>query len=646
MGYLTFVAPHICERCADVGHPHPGVVVTPLYNPGKRYPLAMMKLRTLFLAFFAALFLFHAFPMTAQTAQQAQVAAAADLADRRKALNDLFATIWEDRLSHEPEFASTIGDKRWNDQLTDYSVETYNTELARGREYIDRLAQIDTTGLSDQEVLSKDLMVRQLIQDQEESQFKPWEMPVNQFDGLHLSLPQLVPRLSFDTVKDYDDYIARLRKVPVAFQQVTDNMMTGVDDHRVPPKYLLEKVLVQVNALVAQKPEDSPFAQPLKKFPASVPAAEQTRIHDEVIGAITKQVFPAYLRFAKFLAAEYIPAGRTEPGVWSLPGGDKYYAFRVEQSTTTDLTPAQIHQIGVDEVAKDEAEMLTIAKKLGYADIASLRAAIAANPKLHPASREALLDVYRADLDKMRPKLPQLFGRLPKAPLTVEAVPAFMEKDQAPAYYEHGSPDGSRPGTVFVNTYDFEHRSLGNVESIAYHEGLPGHHLQISIAQEMTRLPDFRKYLGYTAYTEGWGLYAERLGKDIGFYQDPYSDFGRLEADNFRAIRLVVDTGVHSDHWTRQQMVDYFHAHSGLDDATVNAECDRYIAWPAQALGYKIGQLKILELRARAEQALGPRFDLKAFHDQVVDSGALPLDVLDARINAWIDSQKPQQAEK
>jgi uncharacterized protein (DUF885 family) len=463
-------------------------------------------------------------------------------------------------------------------------------------------------------------------------------MPVNQFSGLHSELPQLVSRLSFTSDKDYDDYIARLNKIPTAFRQITDNMMTGVDDQRVPPKYLLEKVLVQVNALLALKPEDSPFARPLKKFPASISAAEQTRIHDEVIAAITRQVDPAYQRFAKFLEATYIPAGRAEPGVWSLPEGDAYYAFRVKQSTTTDLTPAQIHKIGEDEVARDEADMLVIAKKLGYADIAALRAAIVANPKLHPTSRDALLDVYRADIDHMRPKLPELFGRLPKAPLVVEAVPAYIEKDQAPAYYDEGTPDGSRPGTVFVNTYDFEHRSLANVESIAYHEGLPGHHLQISIAQEMTGLPEFRKYMHYTAFTEGWGLYAERLGKDIGFYQDPYSDFGRLEADIFRGIRLVVDTGVHSQHWSRQQMVDYFHAHSGLDDATVNAECDRYIAWPAQALGYKMGQLKILELRARAEKELGPKFDLKAFHDQVVDSGALPLDVLDARITSWIQT--------
>jgi uncharacterized protein (DUF885 family) len=587
-----------------------------------------MKLRTLF-TLLLSLFI-SAAPAFAQTP---------DLQTRRKLLNDLFAQIWEDRLSHSPEFASTIGDKRFNDQLTDYSVEAYNQQLARNRQYLTRLGEIDTAGLSDQEVLSKDLMIRELVEDEEGSSFKPWEMPVNQFSGLHSELPQLVSRLSFTSVKDYDDYIARLGKVPTAFRQVTDNMMTGVDDQRVPPKYLLEKVLVQVNALLALKPEDSPFARPLKKFPASISAAEQTRIHDEVIAAITKQVDPAYQRFARFLEATYIPAGRTEPGVWSLSDGDAYYAFRVKQSTTTDLTPAQIHKIGEDEVARDEADMLVIAKKLGYADIAALRAAIVANPKLHPTSREALLDVYRADIDHMRPKLPELFGRLPKAPLTVEAVPAYIEKDQAPAYYDEGTPDGSRPGTVFVNTYDFEHRSLANVESIAYHEGLPGHHLQISISQEMTGLPEFRKYMHYTAFTEGWGLYAERLGKDIGFYQDPYSDFGRLEADIFRGIRLVVDTGVHSQHWSRQQMVDYFHAHSGLDDATVNAECDRYIAWPAQALGYKMGQLKILELRARAEKALGPKFDLKAFHDQVVDFGALPLDVLDARITGWIQSQ-------
>jgi uncharacterized protein (DUF885 family) len=562
------------------------------------------------------------------------------LEDRRKALQALFAEIWEDRLSHEPEFASSIGDKRYNDQLTDYSVEAYNDELNRGRSYLIRLGMIDTAGLTDQEILSKDLLVRQLVDQQEAADFKPWEMPVNQFNGLHSELPQLVSRLSFETVKDYDDYTARLTKIPTAFAQITTNMSAGIDDNRVPPKYLLEKVLTQVNAIATEKPEDTPFARPLKKFPAGVSDADQTRIKAAVLAAIQKQVLPAYAQFARFLQATYIPAGRTDPGIWSIPGGDKYYAFRVRQSTTTDLTPDQIHQIGLDEVKRDEAEMLTIAQKLGFKDVAALRVSIVSNPKLHPQTKDQYLNAYRADLDQMRPKLPQLFGRLPKAPLEVEAVPEFIEKDQAPAYYERGTADGKRPGRVFVNTYDVEHRSLANVESIAYHEGLPGHHLQISIAQELTGLPEFRKYLGYTAYTEGWGLYSERLGKDVGFYQDPYSDYGRLETDIFRAIRLVVDTGVHSKHWTREQMVQYFKDHSGLDDATVQSEIDRYIAWPAQALGYKIGQLKILELRAKAQQALGTRFDLKAFHDEVLDSGALPLDVLEQRVNTWIAQQK------
>ena len=590
----------------------------------------MKKFLSLALASF--LVFIPAFYLHAQAAQST--------ADRSKALSALFAEIWQDRLQHSPEFASSIGDKRWNDQLTDYSVSAYNDRLARGRDYLIRLSAIDTTGLSDQEQLSKDLMARELADEQEAAAFKPWEMPVDQFNGLHSELPQLVSILSFDSVKDYDDYIARLKKIPTAFQQISDNMMTGIDDHRVPPKYLLEKVLVQVNAIAQQKPEDTPFARPLKKFPANISAADQERIKAELLDAVQKQVLPAYTRFARFLQGQYIPAGRTEYGVWSLPDGDKYYAFRVRQSTTTDLTPDQIHQIGLDEVKRNEAEMLVIAQKLGFKDIASLRASIAANPKLHAQTKDQLLDQYRHYIDQMKVKLPDLVGRLPKAPLTVEAVPAFIEKDQAPAYYQHGTPDGKRPGTVYVNTYDFEHRSLANVESIAYHEGLPGHHLQISISQELTGLPEFRKYMHYTAYTEGWGLYAERLGKDVGFYQDPYSDYGRLEADIFRAVRLVVDTGVHSKHWTRDQMVEFFKAHSGLDDATINAEVDRYIAWPAQALGYKMGQLKILELRARAQKELGNKFDLRAFHDQVLDSGALPLDVLEERIDTWINQQK------
>ena len=593
---------------------------------------------------FTQLFVLAALALTlAQGVAKAQLTASpapTSATDREKALNAIFDEVWQDRLKHSPEFASSLGDKRYDDQLTDYSVSAYDAELARGRASIEKLALIDPTGLPDQVQLSRDLLLRQLIEDQEQARFKTWELPVNQQSGLQSRLPQLVRQLSFDKSEDYDHYVSRLNKVPLAFQQITENMNAGIGDNRTMPAYLMEKVVVQLNTIAGEKPEDTPFAAPLKKFPASLSTEDQQRIRADVLNAISQQVLPAYTRFAKYLTTTYIPHGRTGLGVWALPDGDAFYTFRIRQSTTTNLSADQIHQIGLDEVKRDETEMLAIAQKLGFKDIASLRASIVTNPKLHPTSVDQLLNAYRGYIDGMKPKLPQLFGVLPKAGLTVEAVPAFLEKDAAPAYYEEGTPDGKRPGTFFVDTYKFESRSLPNAEAIAYHEGIPGHHLQISIAQELTGVPEFRKHIFYTAYVEGWGLYAERLGKDVGLYQDPYNDFGRLEADIFRAIRLVVDTGVHSQHWTREQMVDYFHAHSGLDEATVQAETDRYIAWPAQALGYKIGQLKILELRDKAKQALGTKFDIKAFHDQIIDSGALPLDVLETRIDTWIASQK------
>ena len=565
---------------------------------------------------------------------------AAQVEANRKALNAVFQDYWEDNLKHSSEFASTLGDKRYNDQITDYSVKAFNDGLAREESFLMRLAAIDPAGLTAQETISRELLLRTFAEDQEAAEFKEWEMPVSQMSGIHTIYPRLVAQLSFTTVKDYDDWIARLHAIPKAFDQVTANMSIGMDDGRVPPKYLLEKALEQVKGLAGQKPEESPFALPLKSFPAGIKPAERERIKAEMLDAIGKEVLPAYLRFARFLEVSYIPAGREQPGISALPDGAKYYQFLIRQRTTTDLTAEQIHQIGLDEVKRDEAEMLVIAQKLGFADLKSFRASLKTNPKLHPASREALLAAYRGYLTPMQAKLPQLFGRLPKAAFEVVAVPDYLEKTSAPAYYEPGAPDGSRPGRLFIDTYDATDRNLYSVEVIAYHEGLPGHHLQISIAQELDGLPDFRKYSGYTAYAEGWGLYSERLGKDVGFYQDPYSDYGRLEGDIWRAIRLVVDTGVHSEHWTREQMVQYFHDHSAIDETSIQAEVDRYIAWPGQALAYKIGQLKILELRDRAKAALGDKFDLRAFHDQVLDSGALPLDVLSERIDAWIASQK------
>jgi uncharacterized protein (DUF885 family) len=566
----------------------------------------------------------------------------ADIAARSRALNALFNEIWQDKLRRDPVYATYLGDKRYDAELEDYSPSAVNEELSRGRGYIDRLSAIDTNGLPRQEQLSAELMLRSLIEDQEGAPFKEWEMPVNQYDGIQLDLAQLPQHTSFDTADDYDHYVERLGKVPRAFSQIMTNMQTGVDDHRTPPGYLMEKVLAQAQGIAAQKPADSPFALPLKKFPASVSAADRKRIAEDMLNAIATQVLPSYQRFAKFLSVAYIPNCRKDPGIWALPDGDAYYAFLVRRSTTLDKSPAEIHQIGLDEVKRDEAEMLAIVHKLGFADLKTFAAALKANPKEHPASVDALMGAYKGYIAQMEPRLPQLFGTLPKARLEVVPMPSYMAPNQPQAFYDQGTPDGKRPGNVDVNTYNWADRSLADVEAVAYHEGIPGHHLQISIAQELTGLPAFRQQSYYTAYTEGWALYSERLGKEIGFYQDPYSDYGRLEADMWRAIRLVVDTGVHSQHWTRQQMVDYFHEHSAIDETNVQSEVDRYIAWPAQALGYKMGQLKILELRDRAKTALGPKFDLKAFHDVVLDSGALPMDVLEKQVDAWIAAEKAQ----
>jgi uncharacterized protein (DUF885 family) len=601
-------------------------------------PQGRIPLKTPALLLAAALLLIPAHLPAQLTASNA---APSTPEDRAKALRALFHDHWEETLKRQPEFASSLGDKRYNDQISDYSVKALNDWLAFEQELLLKLAAIDPAGLSDQDQTSRELLIRDLTEDQEGAEFKSWEMPITQMGGIYSTYPQLVAQLPFTSAKDYDDWTARLRAIPHAFDQVTANISVGIDDKRVPPRYLLEKALEHVKQLADQKPEDSPLALPLKKFPSSISAAEQIRIKTEMLAAITKQVLPAYQRFARFLQVAYIPVGRAEPGISSIPDGAKYYKFLIKQSTTTDLTADQIHQIGLDEVKKDEAQMLAIAQTLGFKDLKTFQASLKSNPKLKATSRDQLLETYRGYLGPMQAQLPQLFGHLPKTPFEVVPVPDYLEKTSAPAYYQAGTPDGSRPGRLFIDTYNATDRDLYQVENIAYHEGLPGHHLQISISRELQGVPEFRKFGGYSAFAEGWGLYSERLGKDVGFYKDPYSDYGRLQGDIWRAIRLVVDTGVHSQHWTRQQMVDFFHEHSTIDETSIQAEVDRYIAWPGQALAYKIGQLEILKLRDQAKKELGDKFDIRAFHDQVIDSGAMPLDVLDERITAWIATQKP-----
>ena len=406
-----------------------------------------------------------------------------------------------------------------------------------------------------------------------------------------------------------------------------------------PPKFLLEKVTSQTRGIIAEGAEKSPFAQPLAKMPKEFSEADQKRLREEMLAVISNAVVPAYNKFADYVEKEYAPKGRTDVGVWALPDGVARYARQVRLSTTTNMTPEEIHQLGLREVARIEGEMLTVAKKLGYSDLKTFNAAVKEDKKLKAKSREEILDLYRKYIAQMETKLPQLFGRLPKAKLIVMQVEEFREKEASGAQYQPPAQDGSRPGYVQVNTYKPEERSTITMESTAYHEGHPGHHLQIAIQQELPELPPFRQQGGHGAFIEGWALYSEQLGKEVGFYQDPYSDYGRLQDEMLRAIRLVVDTGLHYKKWTREQVVQYFRDHSAIDEVEVQSETDRYIVNPAQALSYKVGQLKIQELRARAKTKLGAKFDVREFHDHILGAGSLPLLVLEKQIDTWIASK-------
>ena len=563
-----------------------------------------------------------------------------DLEVRRKQLDQLLDEQWQYNMRTSPEFASIIGDKRYNDKISDVSEKAALDDVEVSKQFLARFEKIDTTGFPEQERLNQVLMVRQLKLSIEGAKFKEWREPVNQMSGIHLDTPQLADLLPFDTVKDYDDYIARLKQWPTAFDQSISNMRLGMNEGLMPPKYLLEKVAKQAEDVGSTKPEASPFASPLHKFPKEFSQADKDRLSTSIIVAIRDSINPAYLKFSKFVKDEYAPKGRTDYGVWAVPQGAERYAYFVRQSTTTNKTSDEIHNIGLKEVARIEGEMLKTAKKLGFKDLKSFNESIEKNPNLHAHSRQQILGLYTKYIDQMYAKLPALFGRMPKGKVTVMQVPDYQEKESAGAFYNQGTPDGSRPGHVMVNTYDYEHRKVINIETTAFHEGVPGHHMQIAIAQELPTLPPFRQQGNNVAYAEGWALYAERLGEEVGFYQDPYSYYGHLQDEMLRAIRLVVDTGVHSKKWNRQQMVDFFHAHSGVDEVEVQSETDRYIVWPSQALGYKIGQLKILELRDWAKKDLGPKFDIRGFHDTVLGAGALPLNILEDQVHKWAATVK------
>jgi uncharacterized protein (DUF885 family) len=562
-----------------------------------------------------------------------------DVDARRKQLEALIKDQWEYVLRTSPELASILGDKRYNDKLSDFSQAAIERDQKVTREYLKKFEAIDIAGFPEQEKLNKELMVRNLKNSIEDEKFKGWEMPVDQFNGFHINLPQLITSLSFATVKDYDDYIARLKQFPRVFDENMVQMRKGMKDNLMPPQILLTQVVEQAENIAKQAGEDNAFADPIKKFPKEFSEADQKRLREGVLAAIQTSVIPSYQKFVKFVRDDYAPHGRKDLGIWALPDGEERYRVAVKRMTTTDMTPEQIHQLGLSEVARIESEELAIAKRLGFNDLKSFKDSLNPNAKLHPKSREEILGAYRKYTDQMWAKLPSLFGRLPKAKLEVMPIQAFMEKQSA-THYDQGTPDGSRPGHVFVNTYDYANQLTISDESTAYHEGVPGHHMQIAIAQELPELPPFRQNAFYTAFIEGWALYSERLGKEVGFYQDPYSDYGRLDDEILRAVRLVLDTGVHYKKWTREQMVQYFRDHTSASEANIQSETDRYIAWPGQALAYKVGQLTILRLREKSKRELGDKFDIRAFHDEVLGAGPLPLDVLEKRVDSWIAEQK------
>jgi uncharacterized protein (DUF885 family) len=574
-------------------------------------------------------------------AQSADQVSIQSLEARRAQLNRLLNDEWEYTLLNSPELATQVGDNRYNDRLSDVSDKAIADDLEHSRQSLARFEAIDVTGFSEQERLNQVLMVRGLREGIDSAKFKDWEMPATQFGGVHLWYPSLPYDSPFRNVKDYEDYISRLHQIPRAMDQAMGHMRDGLRDHLMPPKFLLEKVADQAQGIADDSLEKSPFCDPLKKFPDSIGEADRKRLRAAIEDAVKNEVAPEYAKFAKFVREDYAPRGRLDPGEWALPDGDARYLLAVKHQTTTDMTPAEIHELGIKSVAEIETQMLTLAKAQGFTDLKSFNENIRHNPALYAKSGQQLFDLYTHYRDQMYTKLPQLVGRLPKNKLDVVPMESFRAASAPPADYSLGAGDGSRPGRINVNEYGPEKRLLLNVEAIAYHEGVPGHHLQFSIAQELTDLPPFRKFtLDVNAYSEGWAFYSERLGKEVGFYQDPYSEYGRLQNEMWRAVRWVVDTGVHSQHWTRQRMVDYFHEHTAMDDENINTEVDRYIAWPAQALSYKMGQMKILELRARAQKELGPKFDVRKFHDAVLDSGPLPLDVLETKIDAWIRENK------
>jgi uncharacterized protein (DUF885 family) len=560
---------------------------------------------------------------------------AQDAAEAR--LKRFFDEQWERTLEENPMLATSFGDRRYNARLSEVGLAAHRRSVEASRAALLRLRAIPRDSLGERDRQNYDIFLRAASERIADAEFGGHLIPITNREGFHTSFPELPSRVPLTTVRDYEDYVARLRAFRAYAGQHVELMREGMRVGMVLPRISVDSVPGTLTPHIVDDPAKSLLYRPFERFPESVPDSARARLAAAGREAIAGSVVPGYRDFLQFMRREYIPAARSSTGASALPNGRAYYRSRVRAYTTLDLTPEQVHRTGLAEVARIRAAMDSVMRATGFkGDFAAFVQFLRSEPRFYADTPERLLERTGLVLKRMDGELPRLFGRLPRLPYGIKPIPDFIAPRTTTAYYSSGAPDGSRAGTYFVNTFDLRSRPLYEVESLSLHEAVPGHHLQIALAQELEGVPNFRRVLGITAFVEGWALYAESLGSEVGFYTDPYSYFGHLTYDAWRACRLVVDTGIHEFGWTRQRAIDYMAANTGLSLRNIENEVDRYIAWPGQALAYKTGQLKIRELRTEAERTLGPRFDVRAFHDVVLGSGAVPLDVLDANVRAWI----------
>ena len=584
---------------------------------------------------------FAATPSEEFTARGKELLAKKQPGDDTQRLHRLFDFSWEYTMKENPEFATSVGYPGQNDRWTDVSFEAIARRKETDKLDLELIKSIDRSKLTGQDVVSYDLYRRNAEFSVEGDELPFQYLQLNQMGGVHQNVPDLISATTFKTTKDYEDLVARLNAIPALVDQTIALLEKGLELKVTPPQVTLRDVPQQVSNLIVKDPAESSMLTPFKEMAAIVPAADQTRLRQAASEAFTKKAEPAFQKLHDFLVAKYLPRARTTLGTNKLPNGEKMYAFSVRQQTTTELAPARIRQIGLDEVKRIRGEMDKVIASTGFkGDFHAFIKYLLTDPRFYYTDAESLLMGYRDIAKRIDPKLVEFFGILPRLPYGVKAVPAYAEKSAAAAHYEQGSLKAGRPGYFFANTYDLPGRPKWGMETLTLHEAVPGHHLQIAIGQEMEDLPEFRKYGGYNAFSEGWALYAESLGYEMGFFKDPYQNFGHLGDEMLRAVRLVVDTGLHSMDWTREQAIKYFEENSNNPPHDIEVEVDRYIVWPGQALGYKIGQLKIRELRTYAEKELGPKMDLRAFHDEVLKNGGLPMSVLETQIKDWVAKRK------